>query len=348
MPTRLHLSETEMQELDTERFQHNQALVQRRLHCVYLKAKMNLSHELIAQCMGVHANQVSQYIGLYRQQGIAALTTTHYGTNQSALEEYADLLVKAFTECPPLSLAQARHRVIELTGIERDISRIEAFLKRHGFVYRKCGYVPGKADPQKQQQWIEEAFQTELQAAQKGEKVLLFVDAAHFVLSHFCCMMWCLERLFLRSGAGRNRINVLGALNALTQQVTTLINTSYINAEVIKDFLAQLREQYPHLPITIVLDNARYQHCKAVVIFAESINIKLLFLPPYSPNLNIIERLWKFAKKKVLYGQYYHNATSFYQAIGGFFEHLATHEKELKSLLTLNFQTFNYSRIYAP
>lgn len=71
-------------------------------------------------------------------------------------------------------------------------------------------------------------------------------------------MLWCLERLFVRSGAGRNRINVLGAVNALTQQVTTLTNNTYINTEVIIDFLVQLREQYGRLPITIVLDNARY------------------------------------------------------------------------------------------
>lgn len=347
MPT-LHLSETEMQELDTERFQHDQALVQRRLHCVYLKAREGLSNEQIGRCMGVHANQVGKYIRLYKQEGIAALSATGYGTNRSALEGHADLLVKDFIARPPLSLAEARHRIIELTGIERDISRIEAFLKRHGFMYRKCGYVPGKANPEKQQQWLEESFQSELEAAQRGEKVLLFVDAAHFVLSQFCCMMWCVRRLFLRSGAGRNRINVLGALNAVSQQITTLINTSYINAEVIQEFLLQLRKEYPLLPITIVLDNARYQHCKAVIAFAERLHIKLLFLPPYSPNLNIIERLWKFAKKKVLYGKYYQRPDQFHQAIHSFFEQIDQYQDQLRSLLTLKFQTFDNSRIYAP
>ncbi|MGB3780610.1 MAG: IS630 family transposase [Tunicatimonas sp.] len=347
MPT-LQISEAEMQELDTKRFQHNQVLVQRRLHCVYLKAKANLSNELIGQCIGVHANQVGQYIRLYEQAGIAALSATSYGTNRSALEDHAELLVKDFMARPPLSLAQARHRIIELTGLERDISRVEAFLKRHGFLYRKCGYVPGKADPEKQAQWLEESFQAELEAAQKGETVLLFVDAAHFVLSQFCCMMWCVKRLFLRSGAGRNRINVLGALNAVSQQITTLINTSYINAEVIQDFFLELRKEYPFLPITIVLDNARYQHCKAVIAFAERLHIKLLFLPPYSPNLNIIERLWKFAKKKVLYGKYYERADLFHKAIHDFFEQIDAHQDQLKSLLTLKFQTFDNSRIYAP
>ncbi len=220
MPT-LQISKTEMQKLDTERFSHPQVLVQRRLHCVYLKANTSLSNQVIGLCMQVHPNQVGKYVRCYEQEGIAALSTTAYGRNRSVLEDHAKLLVDDFITRPPLSLAEARHRIIELTGIERDISRVEAFLKRHGFVYRKCGYVPGKADPEQQQQWLEESFQSELQVAQKGEKVLLFVDAAHFVLSQFCCMMWCVKRLFLRSGAGRNRINVLGALNAISQQVTT-------------------------------------------------------------------------------------------------------------------------------
>ena len=352
MPT-LQISEAEMRKLDTERFSHKQVIVQRRLHCVYLKARMGLTNEQIGQCMSVHANQVGQYIRSYQAEGLDKLTTTRYGTNRSVLEDYADLLTASFNECPPLSLAEARHRIIELTGIERDVSRVEDFLKRHGFTYRKCGYLPGKADPKKQQQWLEESFKTELQAAQEGKKVLLFMDAAHFVLSHFCCMMWCIKRLYIRSGTGRigspsDRINVLGALNVITQQVTTLTNTTYINAEVIIDFLGQLRKQYPGLPITIILDNARYQHCKAVIAFAENLNIKLLFLPAYSPNLNIIERLWKFAKKQVLYGRYYPNPAHFHQAITSFFDQMDIHQNQLTSLLTLKFQTFDHSRIYAP
>ena len=347
MPT-LHLSQAEMQELDTERFSNRQVLVQRRLQCVYLKASSQLTNVQIGRCMGVQANQVGHYIRSYQSQGIRALTTTAYGTNRSALEDYADVLVASFNERAPLSLAEARHRIIELTGIKRDISRVEAFLKRHGFAYRKCGYLPGKADTQKQQQWLEESFESELQTAQQGRQVLLFMDAVHFVLSNFCCMLWCIQRLFIRSGAGRNRINVLGAVNALTQQVTTLTNTSYINAEVIIQFLAQLRIQYADLPITIVLDNARYQHCEAVTAFAANIQIKLLFLPPYSPNLNLIERLWKFAEKKLLYGQYYDSPVRFHQAVTDFFAQVNSYQDELKTLLTLKFQTFHDSRIYAP
>ena len=96
MPTLLQISEAEMQELDKQRFSHPQTLVKRRLHCVYLKAKANLSNELIGECMGVHANQIGQYIRLYEQQGLAVLSATGYGTNRSALEDHAELLIKDF------------------------------------------------------------------------------------------------------------------------------------------------------------------------------------------------------------------------------------------------------------
>ncbi|MDR2764350.1 MAG: transposase [Tannerella sp.] len=101
--------------------------------------------------------------------------------------------------------------------------------------------------------------------------------------------------MFVKASAGRNRINVLGAVNVISKEVITLINTTFIDAAVIISFLSRLKEKHMDKPIKTVLDNAGYQHCKAVMDTAQSLNIELLFLPPYSPNLNVIERLWKNA-----------------------------------------------------
>jgi transposase len=98
------------------------------------------------------------------------------------------------------------------------------------------------------------------------------------------------------------------------------------------------------------LDNARYQHCLAVKTFAASIGIELLFLPPYSPNLNIIERLWKFTKKQILYAKYYDAPDKFHAAIKTFFKNINNkHSDDLHKLLTLNFQFFdkNIAPFYA-
>jgi transposase len=87
------------------------------------------------------------------------------------------------------------------------------------------------------------------------------------------------------------------------------------------------------------MDNARYQHCQSVLDKAKGLNIEILFLPPYSPNLNIIERLWKFTKKKVLYGKFYENPDLFHKTIRTFFEQInQKYHLELESLLTLKFQ----------
>ncbi len=134
----------------------------------------------------------------------------------------------------------------------------------------------------------------------------------------------------------------MGAVNAITKEISTYSNTTYICANCLIAFLKQLKEQYNDKPIAIVLDNARYQHCFMVKTFAKSLGIHLLFLPPYSPNLNIIERLWKLTKKKILYAHYYDSPTLFHKAIISFFENInQTNKSELQKLLTLNFQFFN-------
>jgi transposase len=170
----------------------------------------------------------------------------------------------------------------------------------------------------------------------------LFCDAAHFVLEPFVCKIWCLTRKFIKASAGRNRINVLGTVNAITKEVTTLINTTYIDANVVIACLDQLKETYADKPIKLVLDNARYQHCEAVLAVAKKLEIELLFLPPYSPNLNLIERLWKFTKKKILYGAYYETPEKFHDAIRDFFATVSSiYEAELETLLALKFQLFD-------
>jgi transposase len=176
------------------------------------------------------------------------------------------------------------------------------------------------------------------------------MDAAHFVLQPFVCCLWCISRLFIPAASGRNRINVLGAVDAITKEVITSTNTTYICTGSLIAFLKLIRKRYCDKPVTIVLDNARYQHCLAVKDFALSINIKLLFLPPYSPNLNIMERLWKFTKKKILYAKYYDAPQKFHFAIKTFFKTInRKFNDDLKSLLTLKFQFFdqNIAPFYA-
>jgi transposase len=172
-------------------------------------------------------------------------------------------------------------------------------------------------------------------------RAVFFVDAAHFVFGAFVGALWCFARVWIKAPSGRRRFNVLGALNALTQEVITVTNTTYINAQSVCQLLERLAALALSVPITVVLDNARYQRCTLVQAVAEQLQIELLFLPPYSPNLNLIERLWKFVKKQCLYAKYYPDFSAFTTAIDTCLAQTqTTHRPALKSLLTLNFQTF--------
>lgn len=181
-----------------------------------------------------------------------------------------------------------------------------------------------------------------LEEAQAGTRKVFFVDAAHFVLAPFLGYLWSFCRLFIQAPAGRKRFNVLGALDAINHELIMVTNDSYINALSVCDLLNKIRHLHPDIPITLVLDNARYQKCKVVWALAAALDIDLLYLPAYSPNLNLIERLWKFVKKQCLYSKYYSDFDSFKSAISDCLDHTHdTHKEDLDSLLTLNFQTFD-------
>jgi len=134
---------------------------------------------------------------------------------------------------------------------------------------------------------------------------------------------------------------VLGALNPLGCELVTIINETYINSQSVCELLTKIKGLNLNTPVTLVLDNASYQRCHLVKNFAIELGIELLFLPSYSPNLNLIERLWKFVKKQCLYSKYYPHFDGFKKAIINCVEDTDTkHKESLKSLLTLNFQSF--------
>ena len=201
--------------------------------------------------------------------------------------------------------------------------------------------IPAKADPDAQAAYLAETLEPRLADAQAGKRAVFFVDAAHFVLAPFLGFLWSLTRVFLKAPAGRQRFNVLGALNAITHELITVTNDTYITAASLCALLQKLAALNLAVPITLFLDNARYQKCALVQAMAASLNIELCYLPAYSPNLNLIERVWKFVKKQSLYSKYYTDFAAFKTAIETCLQEMpTTHKAALDSLLTLRFQRF--------
>ena len=147
-----------------------------------------------------------------------------------------------------------------------------------------------------------EELEPRLAQARAGQRAVFFVDAAHFVLAPFLGVPLVIDAAFssvLPQVA--NASMSWAALNAITHELVTVTNDTYITATEVCALLRQLAALNLGVPLTVVLDNARYQRCAQVVTLAASLQIELCFLPPYSPNLNLIERLWKFVKKQCLY-----------------------------------------------
>ncbi len=165
------------------------------------------------------------------------------------------------------------------------------------------------------------------------------MDAAHFVLGAFLGMIWCFQRLFIRTSSGRQRYNVLGAVETRDHDMVTVRTTGSINAQTICELARLIHGMYPGEAIPMVLDNARYQRNRLVIALAEELGMELLYLPTYSPNLNLIERVWKLVKTKCLRNQYYEDFKKFRGAIDCFLDSLnGSNRNLLESLLTENFQ----------
>jgi transposase len=192
---------------------------------------------------------------------------------------------------------------------------------------------------------LEQELEPRLEEAKTGKRVVYFADAVHFVFGAFVSCLWSLKRIFVPTPAGRNRYNVLGAIDALSHEFLTVCNDTYINALSVCDLLEQIAQKHSggNIPVTIVPDNARYQHCTYVMDKAKSFGIELLFLPSYSPNLNIIERLWKWTKKDCLNCKYYNKVTEFKEAINRSLMKTKNKENksELDTQLSLNFQLYD-------
>jgi transposase len=189
--------------------------------------------------------------------------------------------------------------------------------------------------------FLEGELEPRLKAAGEGKGHVFFVDAAHFVFGTFLCCLWSFTRVFVRAASGRQRFNVLGAWDAVANTLTAVTNTTVVNTQTMCELLEKIAAQGLVGPVTVVLDNAKYQRNAAVQALAKTLRIDLLYLPSYSPNLNLIERLWRLIKRRTLYGKYYAAFADFKAAIEQTLSDLPTkHKDSLQSLMTHNFQVF--------
>ena len=323
---------------------HIHPVIRQRAHVLLLRSE-NTPNNRISIITGLGETTIIDYAHQYLDNGVSWVTTLNFRKPVSQLQSF-DEEIKAYFEKNPVStISQACKEVEKLTGVTVKNTQMRAFLKKLGIKWRKVGGIPAKVDIEAQQKFHDEKLQPRLEEAKAGKRTVYFMDAAHFVMGAFLGFLWSVTRVFVRTPSGRQRFNVLGALNAITKKLEMVTNDSYITSIQVCELLKKLAESTT-LPITIVLDNARYQKCALVMELAKKLGIELLWLPSYSPNLNLIERLWKLTKKECLNSKYYNNFALFSGAISTFLTTMgSTHQKQLDSILTLTFQLFTEEQV---
>lgn len=314
---------------------------------------LNFSRSDCATIVGCHINSVTNYIKMYNEGGLDQIRQLNYSRNRHELGAQFTQVEQQLTKANCNTVVDAKALLKDQFNYDKSKESIRRLLHRLGFKRRKVGTFPGKTKNldewyQKQNVFAKKLYKL-IKRAEKAEIDLVFSDAAHFVYGKFSSYCWGKAPRYAPSGHGRFRINVYGSYDVVSNQVYTMYNEGYINAEFIVDYFDWLRSEiYPNRrrPLHMVMDNARYQHCKYVKAAAKKHHIILDFLPGYCPHLNLIERLWKYMKK--ILGQSYHqDKKSFKQEIVTLLNDLSRqdHQEKIWTLLNPIFQQFPKSQI---
>lgn len=317
----------------------------RRKLMVLRMHELSVPHAAIAGSLNISDDTVTNYLKLYKEGGLGALLENNYYQPSSRVEPYLDAIRTSLGQEPVAITSEAVARIEKISGVKLSEDQARRIMKRLGMQYRKAAAVPGKADGQMQFDFLHDELLPRLEEAKKGQRRVFFVDAAHFVLGAFLGMIWCFTRVLVRSGSGRQRYSVLGAIETRNHDLVTVRTEGSVNAETVCELMCRIHESYRAEPITLVMDNARYQRNSLVQALAGELGMELLYLPSYSPNLNLIERLWKLVKAKCLRNKYFPQFALFRSAIDDFLDSLQGDNKPLlRTLITENFQLISFPK----
>jgi transposase len=303
-----------------------------QLRVILYKAD-GLEHQEIAHLLQMGRNRVSRILQEYTAGGIEAVLQPGQHTGSAPRltpEQQAELKVELSTH-----LYATAQQVIAWVkarwGVEYEVSGMHKLLKRLGFTYKKNRLVPSKADPELQRLFVR-WYQGLCQRLGADDRIY-FCDAAHFKHNAEAGYAWSLvgHPHAIPTNSGRQRYNVLGAYCVQTHEYVLLLTEKNINQERMVEFIIRLRVQQPTGQLYLIVDNASYNHAHEVETLAHQQRVRLEFLPPYSPNLNPIERLWKFTRKEFFKDKYRDTFAKFRAQLDGY-------RDQLVSLITDNFE----------
>ena len=298
----------------------------------------------IAEDLGLDRASVYRYAQAYREQGLAAMLAAERAgyagrlTDAQAAELRTEIGRVLYTDCRQIAdWLAATH------GVHYSVSGLTDCLHRLGFSYKLTTAVPCEADAAAQTAFLADTLVPLLAQAQAGTAAVYFADAAHPTHNTRATHVWTQtgkERPLL-TVSGRERVNLNSALNAVAPTQIHVDETDCVNAQSAQRLYEQLLAAHPEGPVYVVCDNACYYKNKALTAWLADKRLVQVFLPPYSPNLNLIERLWKFLRQKIINPCFYRSKGQFKAAVLAFFNRLDEYGQELASLMSLQFHVLD-------
>jgi len=320
------------------------AKASRKAHVILLLNE-GFSYTEVARLCFVDEMTTRRYEATYKKDGVSSILISNFKESLCSLseEQLQELKLHLAEVVYPTTQAVAEY-VKKKYSVEYSSRGMTKLLKREGFVYKKPQVIPEKADSEAQKKFVEEY--KKLKSNLDPDDVILSMDGTHPAHNSKPAYGWFLKgkTACIKSNTGRKRININGAIS-LSDFSEIFRAYKSINAESTIDLLKAIEALYPKAKrIYIKCDNARYYRSKMVMEFLKTSKIILIFLPTYSPNLNLIERLWKFFHEKVTNNRYYEKFEDFELATMGFFENLSCYKKGFSVRLKNNFQIIDSTK----
>ena len=289
----------------------------------------------IAEYFYLTDNSVRNYKNRYIEDGLEGLLIDYQIGRSSYLsqEEQQKLVLELKSKIYPTTKAIISYVKKEF-GIVYTIGGMTSLLHQLGFSYKKPKGVPGKAKAEEQK-----AFVRKYKRLKKKEGLIYFADSTHPMLNPVLSSGWIKKgkEFDVKTNSGRERVNINGAIEMNTLKVVSR-SCKRVNGSTMSELLRAIRRKHPKAKrICVIMDNAGYNKSYEVQDMAEELGIKIEYLPSYSPNLNPIERLWKFMKKKVMANTYYPDIETFQEELMLFLRGIRRHRQELSTLITDNF-----------
>jgi transposase len=300
-----------------------------------------LSREVIANLLGVSTRQVGQWLRIFRNKGLEELTTLHYQGDPGRLGPAQVKRLKQEIAKGVFHNAEQVRTWVEATfGVAYSASGLKDLLRRIGASYHKVSGFFRKADVQEQKKWVRKYRRHKRSAGPETRRY--FVDACHPVWGVgllYSCWLLVGQRFYVGVGNGRKRLNILGAYSPDDHDYVDLrLTRENVTGEQFVRLLEALLARHPDTrKFILYLDNARYYSKACVKEWLEAHRqFRLVPVPAYSPNLNLIERLWKFLRKKAL-SRWHVTFEGMQAAVAGVLDRLGEYRDELATLMTERF-----------